>query len=160
MTTPHQEGEQKCRICSCTNERACEGGCHWIEFDLCSSHLEGEDEFTQNTFRGATNLLYPTTSPTTQSWEDRFDKLFPRRLFQCWYRHDDSFTCGTVPENDDIKSFISQTLATAEAEWKQRLVESAKKMKMRSTPHESEQAKRDFYNQAVEHFITLINSTK
>lgn len=27
---------QACRNCGCTNERACEGGCDWVEFDLCS----------------------------------------------------------------------------------------------------------------------------
>lgn len=32
--------ERKCRICECTNSKACmiEGvPCHWIEEDLCSS---------------------------------------------------------------------------------------------------------------------------
>lgn len=27
---------QRCRVCGCTNDRACEGGCNWVEFDLCS----------------------------------------------------------------------------------------------------------------------------
>lgn len=26
----------RCRVCGCTNERACPGGCHWVEEDLCS----------------------------------------------------------------------------------------------------------------------------
>jgi hypothetical protein len=26
-----------CRICGCTDHRACEGGCWWVEPDLCSS---------------------------------------------------------------------------------------------------------------------------
>lgn len=25
-----------CRVCDCTQERACEGGCIWAEADLCS----------------------------------------------------------------------------------------------------------------------------
>lgn len=25
-----------CRVCGCTDERACEGGCSWVEPDLCS----------------------------------------------------------------------------------------------------------------------------
>jgi MinD superfamily P-loop ATPase len=29
-------GEQQCRECGCTEERACEGGCFWAEPDLCS----------------------------------------------------------------------------------------------------------------------------
>jgi hypothetical protein len=28
--------EQKCRVCGCTWAHACEGGCYWIEDDLCS----------------------------------------------------------------------------------------------------------------------------
>jgi hypothetical protein len=27
---------KKCRICGCTDEHACPGGCHWVEDDLCS----------------------------------------------------------------------------------------------------------------------------
>jgi hypothetical protein len=27
----------KCRVCGCTDTRACEGGCSWAEEDLCSS---------------------------------------------------------------------------------------------------------------------------
>jgi hypothetical protein len=26
-----------CRVCGCTQNNACEGGCHWVEADLCSS---------------------------------------------------------------------------------------------------------------------------
>lgn len=26
----------KCRVCGCTDERACPGGCWWVEVDLCS----------------------------------------------------------------------------------------------------------------------------
>lgn len=25
-----------CRVCGCTDERACPGGCWWVEPDLCS----------------------------------------------------------------------------------------------------------------------------
>lgn len=38
----HEKGwqpldEQRCRVCGCTDERACPGGCWWIENDLCSN---------------------------------------------------------------------------------------------------------------------------
>lgn len=36
---------QKCRVCGCTDNNACEGGCYWVEDDLCSKcaeKLEGE----------------------------------------------------------------------------------------------------------------------
>lgn len=28
--------EQKCRVCGCTQDSACPGGCYWVEDDLCS----------------------------------------------------------------------------------------------------------------------------
>jgi hypothetical protein len=31
-----------CRVCGCTENAACEGGCTWIEEDLCSS-CEGKE---------------------------------------------------------------------------------------------------------------------
>jgi hypothetical protein len=31
------EDEPRCRVCGCTNDRACAGGCHWAEPDLCSA---------------------------------------------------------------------------------------------------------------------------
>lgn len=32
-----EDGEQRCRVCGCTDARACPGGCWWVEDDLCSS---------------------------------------------------------------------------------------------------------------------------
>lgn len=29
--------EQICRVCGCTENNACEGGCSWVEPDLCSA---------------------------------------------------------------------------------------------------------------------------
>jgi hypothetical protein len=34
--------EQKCRVCGCTNDHACEDGCCWVEPDLCSRCAEME----------------------------------------------------------------------------------------------------------------------
>jgi hypothetical protein len=28
---------RSCRICGCTDDHACQGGCHWVEKDLCSA---------------------------------------------------------------------------------------------------------------------------
>lgn len=30
------ETEAVCRVCGCTQNNACEGGCYWVEPDLCS----------------------------------------------------------------------------------------------------------------------------
>ncbi len=35
-----EEGEQKCRVCGCTQYNACEDGCYWVEEDLCSKCAE------------------------------------------------------------------------------------------------------------------------
>lgn len=31
-----QTEERKCRVCGCTQNNACQGGCYWIDIDLCS----------------------------------------------------------------------------------------------------------------------------
>lgn len=36
------EDIQKCRVCGCTWDNACPGGCSWVEFDLCSECFEKE----------------------------------------------------------------------------------------------------------------------
>lgn len=28
---------RRCRVCKCTEDHACEGGCYWVFADLCSS---------------------------------------------------------------------------------------------------------------------------
>lgn len=33
--------ERSCRICGCTQLRACPGGCYWVDDDLCSACAEG-----------------------------------------------------------------------------------------------------------------------
>lgn len=34
----------KCRVCGCTDDHACEGGCYWVEKDLCSTCYEASVE--------------------------------------------------------------------------------------------------------------------
>jgi hypothetical protein len=34
---PTEPAGPRCRVCGCTQNNACEGGCSWIEWDLCSS---------------------------------------------------------------------------------------------------------------------------
>lgn len=36
--------EQACRVCGCTWDNACEGGCYWVEEDLCSTCAEKMEE--------------------------------------------------------------------------------------------------------------------
>ncbi len=38
----------KCRGCGCTNERACAGGCCWVEKNLCDKCHAWSDNFTRD----------------------------------------------------------------------------------------------------------------
>ena len=33
----HLGAARKCRVCGCTEHNACDGGCSWVEEDLCSA---------------------------------------------------------------------------------------------------------------------------
>jgi hypothetical protein len=35
---------RRCRVCDCTDDRACEGGCSWVEADLCSACVGAVDD--------------------------------------------------------------------------------------------------------------------
>jgi hypothetical protein len=37
-----EDGEQACRVCGCTWNNACSGGCYWVEDDLCSACADRE----------------------------------------------------------------------------------------------------------------------
>jgi len=46
--TPPQK-VRTCRVCGCTDEHACPGGCSWVQEDLCSACQEGlEREIFEN----------------------------------------------------------------------------------------------------------------
>ena len=34
---------QRCRVCGCTHYNPCDGGCWWVEDDLCSACAVGEE---------------------------------------------------------------------------------------------------------------------
>lgn len=42
-----QAAMQKCRVCGCTENHACPGGCYWIEPDLCSECVDPETYFDE-----------------------------------------------------------------------------------------------------------------
>jgi hypothetical protein len=37
---PQAAAARTCRVCGCTDDHACEGGCYWVEADLCSKCAE------------------------------------------------------------------------------------------------------------------------
>jgi len=48
MNKEETEEKQKCRVCGCTDEKACEGGCHWVAFDLCNVCQAWREEKSKN----------------------------------------------------------------------------------------------------------------
>ncbi len=50
------ESEPVCRVCGCTENNACPGGCSWVEPDLCSGCAEGEDDGLLIDVEGYTGL--------------------------------------------------------------------------------------------------------
>lgn len=41
LAEDHGASEKRtCRVCGCTDMRACPGGCSWVEVDLCSACQE------------------------------------------------------------------------------------------------------------------------
>jgi len=36
-----RDSKARCRVCGCTDDHACPGGCYWVEPDLCSACNEG-----------------------------------------------------------------------------------------------------------------------
>lgn len=34
---PTSKVKRECRVCGCTDDNACAGGCYWVEPDLCSA---------------------------------------------------------------------------------------------------------------------------
>lgn len=42
MAAADLENFPVCRVCGCTDDTPCEGGCYWVEPDLCSACTERE----------------------------------------------------------------------------------------------------------------------
>lgn len=41
-----EPADGQCRLCGCTDERACPGGCWWVRDDLCSSCWDLETPYS------------------------------------------------------------------------------------------------------------------
>ncbi|MEG0854567.1 MAG: AAA family ATPase [Angelakisella sp.] len=44
IVDPKDRTVKKCRVCGCTNDHACPGGCYWVETNLCSRCASHPDE--------------------------------------------------------------------------------------------------------------------
>ena len=78
--------EQRCRVCGCTWDNACPGGCYWVEDDLCSHCAEKMDGLGAFYYTFGTDPEYPYSRGWVEvyanSWEDahaKFRTRFPDR---------------------------------------------------------------------------------
>lgn len=56
----------RCRVCGCTDDNACPGGCYWVEDDLCSKCAEadeGEPPTEQTELKLIRVILLPVGKP-------------------------------------------------------------------------------------------------
>lgn len=74
---------RKCRVCGCTEQNACEGGCSWVEEDLCSSCKEKDKKKPglylkdgQGPFQTVQEALDAYGAPKdTRPQHNRYDRL-------------------------------------------------------------------------------------
>lgn len=81
-----EEGGQSCRVCGCTQDNACEGGCYWVEDDLCNRCAEKMSELNSYFYTFGTDPQYPFNGGWVEvyasSWEESHEKFrtrFPDR---------------------------------------------------------------------------------
>lgn len=97
---PLQKGVRHCRICGCTEKRACEGGCYWVEYDLCSSCIA---EATMEEGRESDPEVCPICGHA-RVWEECWDCGGEgyRDLYDedpLWYDEDDVEACDVCHGN-------------------------------------------------------------
>ena len=46
------EQERECKVCGCTEDAACVGGCSWVEMDLCSACVPHGDRLKDTGYQG------------------------------------------------------------------------------------------------------------
>ena len=81
-----EEEDQACRVCGCTWDNACEGGCYWVEDDLCSSCAKKMNALKPYYYTFGTDPEYPYSRGWVEvyanSWEEahkKFRTKFPDR---------------------------------------------------------------------------------
>ena len=93
--------EQKCRVCGCTDNNACEGGCYWVEHDLCSSCADVPCE--------EDGLFYCDKDDcpfNDREWECQFDPAKHRD--EQWEDDVETAVNRYACENSEVKSLFDQ----------------------------------------------------
>lgn len=76
---------QRCRVCGCTWDRACPGGCHWVERDLCSACAPGGHRDPRKTPHPGDILRAGTDQrEVVDVMEGRVEYGFPGRAATRW----------------------------------------------------------------------------
>lgn len=114
--------EQSCRVCGCSWDNACEGGCYWVENDLCSSCAEkmyGLNPYYY-TFGSdpAFPYIYGWVEVYANSWEEankKFRTRFPDRLghegiINCAFAYDQTSWNKTSMSNGNMGCLCHETI--------------------------------------------------
>lgn len=91
-----EEDEQTCRVCGCTWDNACEGGCYWVDDDLCSSCAEKMRELNPYYYTFGTDPEYPYSQGWVEvyakTWQEAHEKF--RTRFPDRHGHEGTINCA------------------------------------------------------------------
>jgi hypothetical protein len=75
--------ERRCRVCGHTETRACPGGCHWVDDDLCSA-CDGDRDPSQNPQPGDVLAKGDDVREVFDRVGDRIEYSFPGKSATRW----------------------------------------------------------------------------
>ena len=116
------ESEQACRVCGCTWYHACEGGCYWVEDDLCSKCAEKMSELNPYYYTFGTDPEYPYCRGWVEvyasSWEEAHEKFrirFPDRpghegTINCAFFYDQKSWERTSMSKGNMREFCHEVV--------------------------------------------------
>lgn len=117
-----EEEEQACRVCGCTWDNACEGGCYWVEDDLCSKCAEKMSGLSPYYYTFGTDPEYPYSRGWVEvyasSWEEAHEKFrirFPDRpghegTINCAFFYDQKSWERTVMSKGNMGEFCHEVI--------------------------------------------------
>jgi hypothetical protein len=113
----HTPGQNRtCKLCGCTDEQACEGGCYWITDALCSKCFTDPARLALPSSALAPPQSDPIPNPNPQ---DRNPNAVPAIAaeFRNLQKPLDTIAtalCDMAKTHEDIITILMQTLATIE----------------------------------------------
>lgn len=116
------QDEQSCRVCGCTWGNACEGGCYWVEEDLCSSCAEKMNGLNPYYYTFGSDPVFPYIYGWVEiyanSWEEANEKFrtrFPDRpghegVINCAFAYDHTSWEKTSMSKGNMGMFCHETI--------------------------------------------------